>query len=111
MNKKKEIDWKSGIRINEEDYEPVQQVREFGFSKLADGLYADPSLRKTERKRKLTRPVKTEEGKFFIEESESGLHQEYTPSEAARLIQKDAKGLKGVLRFGKSVSQKIKKNT
>ncbi len=109
MKQKKQIDWKAGSRIDEEDYEPVQQVRDIGFSKLADGLYADPSLRKAERKKRLVHPLKTDKGKFIIEESESGLHQEYTPSEAARLIQKDSKGLKGVLRFGKSISEKIKK--
>ena len=84
-------------------------MRDRGFSKLADGIYADPARRKNERKKKLTRPFAPRAKGFLLEESESGLHQDITPSEAARYIHKEEKGIKGILRFAKPTASKGKK--
>ena len=94
-----------------DDYDALGNVRDSGFSKLADGIYADPVRRKEQRKKKLTRPFAPRAEGFLIEESESGLHQEITPSEAARYIHKDEKGIKGILRFTKSKGPTEKKKS
>lgn len=101
QGKKTVFKWEAGESLSPEEYEPVVEVRQAGFSKLANGLYADPHLRKEERKKKLTRPLRTKKSEFLMEESESGLTNDYIPSDAARLIQKDSKGIKGILRFSK----------
>lgn len=108
--KKVVFKWEAGESLGPKEYEPVYEVREAGFSKLANGLYADPQLRKEERKKKLTRPLRAKETKFLIEESESGLTNDYIPSDAARLIQKDSKGIKGIIRFSKPDTKKSKPN-
>lgn len=101
MPKKKEFEWKEGNRLATGDYDPLGNVRDLGFSKLADGVYADPARRREQRKKKLTRAFVPRKEGFFIEESESGLHGEITASEAARYIHKEEKGIKGILRFAK----------
>ncbi len=98
---KKAFEWEAGKNLAADDYEPVKEVRDFGFTKMADGILADPVSRKEARKKKLTKPLRAKSEEFFVEESESGLHDDYTPSEAARLIQKDTKGLRGMRLFSK----------
>lgn len=111
MPKKKEFEWKEGGRLAPDDYDALGNVRDSGFSKLADGIYADPVRRKEQRKKKLTRPFVPKPAGFFLEESESGLHQEITPSEAARYIHKEEKGIRGILRFTKPATPKGKKKS
>lgn len=103
--KKKSFTWKAGNRLPNEDVDPLGGVREVGFTKLADGIYADPAPRLEARKKKLTQATKRDAG-FFAEASNSGLKEEFTPSEASRVIRKDSKGIKGILRFGKSSPKK-----
>lgn len=98
---KKHFDWKTGEVLSEEHYEPVPQVRAVGFNKLAQGLHADPILRKKNRKKKLEQPSPIVAPNLLIEESESGLHADVTPSEASRLIHKSKMALKGLGRFKK----------
>lgn len=98
---KKKFDWKPGSKLAESDYEAVPEVHETGFVKIADGIYADPQLRKEARAKKLRKPVKTGKEEFLLEESNSGLHSDLTPSEASRLIHKDSKEIQGARRFQK----------
>lgn len=105
-SKKKPFNWEAGESLENEDYTPLGKVRDQGFSKLADGLYADPQLRKKDRAKTLNRRLVPDpnKGKTLIEESESGLSDKYTPSEASRLIKKDKLSIKGLGRFGKKDS-------
>lgn len=98
---KKKFDWKPGARLEESDYQAVAEVHEVGFEKIADGIYADPQLRKDARAKKLKKPVKVGKEEFLMEESHSGLHSDVTPSEANRLIHKDSRELRGIKRFQK----------
>lgn len=109
MKKKQQFKWEAGNNLPADEYEPVKEVRDVGFSKLADGLYADPALRKEQRKKKLVKPVRVGETEIWVEESESGLHRDIEPSDAAKVIHKDTKGLKGIQQFGSSSSPKKKK--
>ena len=106
--KNKDFDWEPGKSLTKDDYDPLGNVREVGFSKLADGSYADPVKRKEARGKKLTRKIKIGGPQVLIKESESGLNKDFTPSEASRLIRKDDKGMKGILRFNKSPKKKDK---
>lgn len=109
MPKKREFNWEQGGRLTGDQYDVLGNVRETGFKKLADGIYADPTLRKEARGKKLMRKKGASAGSLVIEESESGLKQDYTPSEASeasRLIRKEAKGIKGILRFKKPTPKK-----
>ncbi|MDO8520358.1 MAG: hypothetical protein Q7T11_09410 [Deltaproteobacteria bacterium] len=106
---KKDFEWKPGSSLSKDDYAPLGGVRETGFSKLADGIYADPVKRKEARGKKLARLGKPKSPQVLVEESESGLNQDYTPSEASsRLIRKEDRGIKGILRFNKSPKKKDK---
>lgn len=104
--KKKEFDWEPGKSLSKDDYDALGNVREVGFTKLADGIYANPVQRKEARGKKLARTAKPKTAQVLVEESESGLHKDFTPSEASRLIRKDDKGMKGILRFNKSPKKK-----
>ena len=104
--KKKSFAWKAGNKLPNEEYDPLGNVREVGFTKLADGIYADPAPRREARKKKLVQVVKKTDAGFFAEASDSGLKEEFTPSEASRVIRKDSKGIKGILRFGKPTPKK-----
>lgn len=98
---KKPFEWKAGSKLTSDQYDAVPEVREAGFSKLADGIKADPVERRKDRKTKLTRQIRPKKaGEVVIEESVSGLQGDYTPSEASRLIHKDRE-LKGIQRFRK----------
>ena len=103
---KKEFDWEPGASIARDDYKPLGGVRETGFSRLADGIYADPVKRKEARGKKLARKTSPKSPQVLVEESESGLRQEFTPSEASRLIRKENRGIKGILRFTKPPKKK-----
>lgn len=108
--KKKKFKWEAGAEINPDDYDPLGNVKEVGFSKVADGIYADPTQRKKTRSQKWQKGQATiKPSTIVVEESESGLSKEYTPSEASHVIHKDSKGIKGILRFGKSQDQDKKK--
>lgn len=105
---KKKFQWKEGEVLREDQYEPLGDVRKIGFSKLADGIHANPEKRREARKKKLLLP-KPKKGEFFVEESESGIG-EFTPSDASRrLIEKQVKDLKGIHRFDPSVKTSPKK--
>lgn len=104
--KKKQFAWKAGSRLPNEDVDPLGGVREVGFTKLADGIYADPAERQSARKKKLVQATKKAPAGFFAEASDSGLKEGFTPSEASRVIRKDSKGIKGILRFGKPTPKK-----
>lgn len=98
-HKKKDFAWKAGETIKSEDYSPLGSVKEVGFSKLADALYADPELRKQQRISQLKRPLKNKKSdEFMIENSSSGISEDYTPSNASKLIGKPQK-ITGLTRF------------
>ena len=101
--KKKSFDWNIGGTIESDDYEPVEEVHEVGFHRIADGILADPAERKAERRDKLLKPFKGKKGEFFTEESSSGMFHDMTPSEIARLkkLNKDSGQIKGLSRFKK----------
>lgn len=92
--------------LTPEEYDPLGDVRDVGFTKIADGIYADPNLRRQARRSKLVRPLKASQGDYVFDGSDSGLSDQFTPSEASRLIRKDARGLKGILRFSRPSSSK-----
>lgn len=100
---KKGFDWKPGSKLEAKEYEALGEVRVTGFSKLADGVFADPIKRKEARKVVLTKKIKKtkEEEGFFTEETTSGLSEEFTETEARRLISKDKMKIKGMNRFQK----------
>ena len=56
--KKKSFAWKAGNKLPNEEYDPLGNVREVGFTKLADGIYADPAPRREARKKKLVQVSK-----------------------------------------------------
>lgn len=100
---KKRFDWKPGSKLDSKEYEPLGEVGVAGFSKIADGIFADPVKRKEARKLTLTKKIKKskdDEG-FFTEETTSGLSEEFTETEARRLISKDKMKIKGMNRFQK----------
>ncbi len=101
--KKKAFDWNVGGTIEADDYEPVEEIHEVGFHRVADGILADPVARKSERREKLLTPLKGKKGEFFTEESSSGVFHDLTPSEIARLnrLKKDSGQIKGLSRFKK----------
>lgn len=107
--KKKNFSWEKGSQLSQDEYDALGNVRDVGFNKLADGIYADPVKRKEARGKRLSGSAKLTDRGFFKEESESGLHEEYTPSEASRLIRKESRGFKGIQRF-KKLSAKKKKS-
>lgn len=93
---KKEFQWEAGKQLKADEYEPVKEVRQVGFTKLADGVYVDPLLRKEERKKKLVKPFKNKKEGFMVEESTSGLSGKFNQEKAAKLIRNDSKGIKGI---------------
>lgn len=101
---KKEFHWEEGEKLTQDFYDPLGQVRDVGFTKLADGLLADPVERKKVRAKKFDRIIPKNKEEFLLEESETGLHEEYTPSEVSRLMDQRSKGFKGVSRFAKNPS-------
>lgn len=103
------FDWEKGSQLKSDMYDALGNVAETGFKKLADGILADPLERKKRRKEKLKKNLILQNSEIVIEESESGLHTEYTPSEASRLIHKDSKTLRGINFFKKSQPPKNKK--
>lgn len=103
---KKEFNWEAGNRLSPDIYDPLGNVRDAGFAKLADGIYADPQSRKEARGKKLSRKTPPKNTAVFVEESASGLKDDYTPSEARHLISKETKGIKGILRFKKPPKKK-----
>ena len=105
---KKDFNWEPGASLSQDDYDPFGNVRETGFSKLADGIHADPVQRKEARGKKLARKEKAAPSQILVEESDSGLKENFTPSEASRLIRKESTGIKGILRFDKSPKKKGK---
>ncbi len=108
--KKQPFKWEAGKQLPRDAYEPVKEVRDVGFEKIADGIYADPVLRKEQRKKKLTKPIRVQESGFFVEESESGLHQDIERSDAAKVIRKETKRMKGINQFGESsIKKKVPK--
>lgn len=108
---KKEFHWEEGEKLTQDAYDPLGQVRDVGFTKLADGLLADPVERKKVRNKKLTKITPKNKAEFLLEESNSGLHEEYTPSEVSRLIDQRSKGFKGMSRFGKKPSTSSSKDS
>ncbi len=98
---KKGFDWTAGSRLSPDMYDPLGNVREEGFKKVADGIYADPMLRKEARKKKLLKSKKLKTEGAVWEESNSGLREDFTPSEASRLIHKDTHEFRGIRRFKK----------
>lgn len=105
---KKTFKWQPGSQLDEESYDALGQVREKGFSKLANGIHADPVLRKESRKARLSRPLPKNKEELFQEESESGLNQDFKPADASRLIHKSSGKMQGVDLF-KDKSDKQKK--
>lgn len=108
---KKEFHWEEGEKLTRDAYDPLGQVRDVGFTKLADGLLADPVERKKVRNKKLNRITPKNKEEFLLEESVTGLHEEYTPSEVSRIIDQRAKGFKGVSRFAKKPSTPSSKDS
>ena len=108
--KKIEFSWDKGSRLSPDMYDALGNVRDVGFTKLADGIYADPQLRKKQRKNKLSQPPQSKKDENLIfEESQSGLNEEYTPSsETSRLLHGQKNGLKGIFTFKNPKSKKDK---
>ncbi len=98
--KKKPFGWKPGDRLDPESYDALGHVRDTGFTKLADGVYADPALRKKERKRSLNKNAAKKD--LVMEESVSGLTKDYTPSEASKIMGHEGSRFKGILGYTKS---------
>jgi hypothetical protein len=99
--KKSDFSWKSGQAIKSEEYDALGNVRSVGFSKLADALHVDPELRKQKRLSKLKGKNSTASRKedLVIDESNSGISENYTPSDDnSRLIGKPDQ-FKGFDRF------------
>lgn len=91
--------WKTGETIKADTYDALGNVRETGFAKLSDALYADPELRKRERASQLNKPLKSlKPGELVMEDSASGISEDYTPSNASKLIGKSKK-FQGLDRF------------
>ena len=105
---KKTFKWEAGEELKPEDYEAVKEIRQVGFTKLADGLYVDPEARKEQRKKKLLKPIKVKKGDFTMEESHSGLTKNVDPGKAAELLKKDVKKFKGADIFSGEASLKTK---
>lgn len=107
---KKEFDWKPGKELQKKDYVPVKEVHDEGFNKLADGLPADPYLRKEERKAQLAVPVfKVKDKNIVLEETHSGLHRDISSQDASKLIDQGQRKIPTL--FGDvSVSTKIPKD-
>ncbi len=95
---KKEFDWKEGSQLKGDEYDALGEVRTTGFTKLADGIYADPEARKKARVQKLAKAPKVKDGEFVFEETESGLSGNFTPSDANKYLHKEG-GFKGLRQF------------
>jgi len=90
--KKNNFDWKSGAAIKSDEYNPLGNVRDAGFNKISNALYVDPELRKKERVKNLTEPkAKTKNEEFLIEQSSSGISDDFSSSNAEKLIGKPKK--------------------
>ncbi|MBX7147471.1 hypothetical protein K1X76_00170 [bacterium] len=95
---KKDFDWKEGAKLKGDDYDALGDVRTTGFTKLADGIYADPEARKKARTQKLNKAPKIKDGEFIFEETESGLSGNFTPTNAEKYLKKEGK-FKGIRQF------------
>lgn len=106
-NQNPQFDWEEGKEISEANSQAIGNVRAKGFTKLKKAVPADPEVRKKEREEKLlsdqSRPYKVTEPQsdeeLIIEESQSGLSEEFENTEAKRLID-TGKKFRGVERFG-----------
>lgn len=114
--KDKSFDWKQGQVLDDDDYAPLGDVRAKGLPKLKKATHADPVKRKQEREElilgKQSKPykssVKKENDDLVIEESQSGLSEDYESTEAKKLIDQGER-FKGVGRFGKNKNKNDKK--
>lgn len=113
--KDKNFDWKQGQVLDDDDYAPLGDVRAKGLPKLKKATPADPVKRKQEREEliltKQSKPykntVRKEHDDLVIEESQSGLSEDYESTEAKKLIDQGGR-FKGVDRFGKNKNNKKK---
>lgn len=109
-NKKQAFDWEPGKKLSSDNYEPVGKVRDVGFTKLADGLLADPEKRKEVRSKKLAKLSKApkDEG-LIVEESHSGLKDDFAPSKASKLLENKPGKMQGVLAYDNKKKSTVKK--
>ncbi len=108
-NNKKQFSWDKGGVLDDDNTQPINEVRRQGLSKLSKALHADPKKRKEEREEILVKvqskpykpkTVSPEEQRFIMEESSSGISGDIESSAAKKLIDKGSK-FKGLDRFGK----------
>jgi hypothetical protein len=113
--KDKNFDWKQGQVLDDDNYDPLGDVRVRGLPKLKKATHADPVKRKQEREElilsKQSKPYKStvkKDDDLVIEESQSGLSEDYESTEAKKLIDQGGR-FKGVDRFGKNKNNNKKK--
>lgn len=116
-NKGKNFEWQKGQVLDDENYDPLGDVRVKGLPKLKKATPADPAKRKQEREElilsKQSKPYKSKvkeevDDSLIFEESQSGLSEEYESTEAKKLIDQGGR-FKGLDRFGKNKKDNNKK--
>ena len=114
--KDKSFEWQQGQVLDDDNYDPIGDVRVKGLPKLKKATHADPVKRKQEREEliltKQSKPYKNKvkeevDDSLIFEESQSGLSEDYESTEAKKLIDQGGR-FKGLDRFGKSKNNKKK---